>query len=212
MKRRHRKQQKGLFASWREMMTKTRIGVASVIILITLFFYLGGYKLDALSAARTNSFVPKDSVLLDEVDYPWGKVFLFDSPEKPITVISFKSFGFLWVSRMSTYYFHNDDPIKTIGGVSYSDDKSRATTIISVLLNDPQISYLEIGPEGNRLRKQAALNVPITFSWDKSFPWNDFNAKAIDEEGKVLYEYRYAKSNYTRSEDLKWYPFSAKSS
>jgi hypothetical protein len=190
---------------------KTRLGVASIILLITLFFYLGGYKLDALSAARANSFVPKDSVLLDEVDYPWGTVFIFDSPEKPITVISFKSFGFLWVSRMSTYYFHNDDPIKTIGGVSYSDDKGRATTVISVLLNDPQISYLDIGPEGSRIRKKATLNVPITFSWNKSFPWNDFNAKAFNEDGKVLYEYRYAKSNYIRTENLKWYPVSAKS-
>ncbi|TXK72251.1 hypothetical protein [Paenibacillus sp. N3.4] len=194
------------------MMTKRRLAVAaSVILLITLFFYLVGYKLDALSAARANSFVPKDSVLLDEVDYPWGKVLIFDSLEKPITAISFKSFGFLWVSRTSTYYFHNDDSIETIGGVLYSDDKGRSTTVISVLLNDPQISYLEIGPEGNRLRKKAALNVPITFSWDKSFPWNDFNAKAFNEDGKILYEYRYAKTNYTRSEDLKWYPVSVKS-
>lgn len=191
-------------------MTKRGIGVAaSAILLIALLFYFGEYKLDAWSAARANSFVPKDSVLLDEVDYPWGKVIIFDSPEKPITVISFKSFGFLWVSRMSTYYFPNDNPIKTIGGVSYSDDKGRAATVISVLVKDPLISYLEIGPEGNRSRRKAALNVPITFSWDKSFPWNDFNAKAFNEDGKVLYEYRYAESNYIRSEDLKWYPSSA---
>lgn len=193
-------------------MTKTKLGIASVILLllITLFF-LDGYKLDALSAARANSFVPKDSVLLDEVDYPWGKVLIFDSTEKPITAISFKSFRFLWVSRMSTYYFHNDDPIKTIGGLIYSDDKGRAATVLSVLLNDPQISYFEVGPNGSRLRKKAELNVPITFSWDKSFPWNDFNAKAFNENGKVLYEYRYPETNYIRSEDLKWYPVSAKS-
>jgi len=194
-------------------MTKTRLWSTSVILLllITLFFYLGGYKLDALGAARANSFVPKDSVLLDEVDYPWGKVLIFDSSEKPITAISFKSFGLLWISRTSTYYFHNDDPIKTIGGVIYSDDKGRAATVLSVLLNDPQISYLEAGPDGNRFRKKAELNVPITFYWDKSFPWNDFNAKAFNENGKVLYEYRYPETNYIRSEDLKWYPVSVKS-
>jgi hypothetical protein len=193
--------------------TKTRLGFASVILLllVTLFFYLGEYKLNALSAARANSFVPKDSILLDKVDYPWGKVFIFDSSEKPITAISFKLFGFLWVSRMSTYYFHNDDPIKTIGGTIYSDDKGRAATVLSVLLNDPAISYLEVGPDGNRLRKKAELNEPITFYWDKSIPWNDYNAKAFNENGKVLYEYRYPETNYFRIEDLKWYPVSAKS-
>ncbi|MBB6732700.1 hypothetical protein [Cohnella zeiphila] len=81
-------------------MTKIRLGIAFVILLllITLFFYLGGYRLDASGAARANSFIPKDSVLLDEVEYPWGKVLIFDSSEKPITALSFKSFGFLWVS------------------------------------------------------------------------------------------------------------------
>ncbi|UKS28000.1 hypothetical protein LOZ80_03385 [Paenibacillus sp. HWE-109] len=146
-------------------MTKRRLGVAtSVILLIALFFYLAGYKLDAVSAARANSFLPMG------------------------------------------YYFNNDDSIKTIGGVLYSDDKGRVATVISVLLSDQKISFLEIGPDGNRIRKKAELNTPITFSWDKSFPWNDFNAKALNEDGKVLYEYRYAKSNYIRHEDLKWYP------
>ncbi|TNJ63769.1 hypothetical protein FE784_23915 [Paenibacillus hemerocallicola] len=181
------------------------------MLLVTLFFILGEYKLNALSAARANSSVPKDSVLLDKVDYPWGKVFIFDSSEKPITAISFKSFGFLWVSRMSTYYFHNEDPIKTIGGTSFSDDKGRAATVFSVLLNDPTVSYLEVGPDENRLRKKAELNEPITFYWDKSIPWNDYNAKAFNENGKVLYEYRYPETNYIRIEDLKWYPVLAKS-
>jgi hypothetical protein len=193
----------------RGIMEKVKLRVACGIVLIFLIFYLGEYKLDALSAASANTFVPEDSVLLDEVEYPWGKVMIFDSHEKPMTVICFKIFGFLWVSGSSTYYYHNDDPIKTIGGVSYSDDKGRAATVFSVMLNDPQISYLEIGPAGNRLSKKATLNVPITFNWNKSYPWNDFNAKAFNEDGKVLYEYRYAQSNYIRSEDLKWYPTSA---
>jgi hypothetical protein len=103
------------------------------MLLVTLFFYLGGYKLNALGAARANSFVPKDSVLLDEVDFSWGKVLILDSSEKPITAISFKSFRFLWTSGTSSYSFHNDDPIKTIGGIIYSDDKGRAATVLSVM-------------------------------------------------------------------------------
>lgn len=182
---------------------------AILMVLVTLFYYFGGYKLNALSAARANPFVPKDSVLLDKVNYSWGKVFIFDSSDKPVTAISYKHLGFLWVSTMSTYSFHNDDSIKTIGGIIYSDDKGRAATVLSVLSNEPAISYLEVGPEGNRLRKKAVLNEPITFYWDQAIPWNDYNAKAFNENGKILYEYRYPETNYFRSEDLKWYPVSA---
>ncbi|WP_134701105.1 hypothetical protein [Ammoniphilus sp. YIM 78166] len=184
-----------------------KIVIAIVIIfLISILLYLSGYRLDGLSAARANSFISKDSVLLDEVEYSWGKVFIFNSPEKPVTAISSKSFGFLWVSRMSVYYYPNKDLIKTIGGVSYVSDQNKATTVISVWSSDPKISYIEIGPEGNRIRKEAILNSPITFSWDKSFQWNDLKPQAFNKDGKVIYEYRYAKSNFIKHEDLKWYP------
>lgn len=70
---------------------KTKAAIISVIILVAVIFgYLDGFRFDGLSAARANSFVPKDSTKLDEVKYSWGNVYIFDSPEKPITAISKK--------------------------------------------------------------------------------------------------------------------------
>lgn len=177
--------------------------ILSIIVLI--FTFLSGYRLDSLSAARANHFVPKDAILLDQVEYDWGSVFIFDSLEKPITAISFRKAGFLWVSRMSVYYFPNSDPVKTIGGVTLANESER-TTVMSIIVDDPSITSLEIGPEAERQSKQVILGQPITFSWSDSIDWKDLNPKALDDEGKVRYEYRYAQSNFIKAEDLRWYP------
>ncbi|GIO41621.1 hypothetical protein [Paenibacillus apis] len=177
--------------------------ILSVIALI--FIFSSGYRLDSLSAARANSFIPKDAVLLDQVDYDWGSVFVFNSSEKPITAISLKKAGFLWVSRISVYYFHNMDPIKTIGGVTLANENERAT-VMSIIVDDPRVTSLEIGPEAERQSKQVILGEPITFSWNKSIDWQDLNPQALDDEGRVRYEYRYAQSNFITAEDLRWYP------
>jgi len=176
-----------------------------LIIFLLLFGFASGYRLDGLSAARANAFVPKDSVLLDAVEYDWGGVYIFDSIEKPVTAISIKSHGFLWSSRSSVYYYHHNDPIKTIGGASLSHGREE-TTVISILVDDPKVSYLEVGPTGNRVKKEASSRNPMTFAWNESVQFDRLYPKAFDKDGKLLYEYRYLQTNFTRSEDLRWYP------
>ncbi len=88
-----------------------------------------GCRLDGLSAARANAFVPADSILLDEVEFDWGETYIFDSVEKPITAISIKSYGFLWRSRSSVYHYHRDDAIRTMGGASLDQGRKKATVI-----------------------------------------------------------------------------------
>lgn len=61
------------------------------VLLVCSLIYFMGFRLDGLTAARANSFVPKDSILQDQVDYKWGTVYIFDSPEKPMTAISMKN-------------------------------------------------------------------------------------------------------------------------
>lgn len=188
-----------------EKMRNRLITLSVIFLLIIVFGYLNGYRFDGLSAARANGFVPQDSILMDQVDYNWGSVYIFDSKEKPITAISFKKVGFFWVSKVSIYYFHSEDPIKTIGGISLGNEREKAT-VISVVVNDPNVSYLEVGPEKDKQKKEVTLGKPITFSWYTPFQWNDLDPRAFSKEGKLLYEYRYAKSNYIKIEDLKWYP------
>ncbi|MFD1177826.1 hypothetical protein ACFQ3W_16170 [Paenibacillus puldeungensis] len=107
------------------------IPLVIIAFLVLVSIYWGGYRTNGLSAARANSFVPKDAILLDQVDYNWGKVYIFNSKEKSVTAISNKKFSFLWVSRASTYFFHNSDPVKTIGGVTIAEEEEQATVFNS---------------------------------------------------------------------------------
>lgn len=175
-----------------------------MFILLSLIGYISGYRLDGLSAAKANTFVPKDSVLLDVVDYSWGAVYIFNSPEKPVSAISMKTLGLLWTSKTSVYHYHRDDPIKTIGGVSLGNQREKAT-VISILVNDPEISYLEVGPEGKRIKKEASIEDLMTFSWEETFQLDRLYPQAFNKNGELLYEYRYPTTNYIKQEDLKWY-------
>jgi len=183
---------------------KTIIPIVFVVVIIAFVGWWSGYRFDGLSAARANSFVPKNAKLIDQIDYDWGGVYIFDSPEKPITAISIKNYGLLWSSKTSVYYYHNDDTIKTIGGVSLANPREKAT-VISVLVKDPEVSYLEIGPQGSRLRKKATLDKPITFSWNVPYQWNELTPKAFNKNGELISEYRFPQTNTFKTEDLRWY-------
>jgi hypothetical protein len=183
---------------------KPILSIVVVVIIILIVGFWSGYRLDGLGAARANSFVPKDAKLIDHIDYDWGGVYIFDSPKKPITAISIKKYGLFWSSKISVYYYHNDDPIKTIGGVSLANPREQAT-VVCVLVNDPDVSYLEVGPQGSRLRKEASIDKPITFSWDAPYLWNELNPQAFNKNGELIYEYRYARTNFIKAEDLRWY-------
>lgn len=181
-----------------------RVKPITSIVIVFIIGYWSGYRFDGVSAARANSFVPKDAKLIDQVDYDWGGIYIFNSPEKPITAISIKNFGLLWSSRSSVYYYHNDDPIKTIGGASLANPKEKAT-VISVLVADPDVSYLEIGPQGSRLRKEVTTEKPITFSWNSPYQLDKLTPQAFTKNGELVYEYRYTITNHTKAEDLRWY-------
>lgn len=186
-------------------MKKTRITlVVLIIFLIIGFGYMGGYRFDALSAARANSFVSKDSILIDEVDYSWGRFYIFDSPEKkPVTVITLKSYRYLWSSRIVINHDHRDDRIITIGGGTLNNPDA---TVISIIVDDPDVSYLEVGPESNRVKREVDLGKPMTFSWDIPVQLNFLYPKAFNKSGELLYEYRYpTNTHYIRQEDLRWY-------
>ena len=82
---------------------------SQAIILFLIFtviplLYSSGYRLSAYQAAENHFGVKgKDPQLFDEVELNWGTVFLFDTDEVPHTVLSHKTFGFLWFTRI-TYY------------------------------------------------------------------------------------------------------------
>ena len=131
---------------------------------------------------------------LGDVDFGWGKVFVFDTANGPRTVISIKSW-FLWRAPAAVHFEKSTDAIRAIGWMSYFDKRGQAT-VFAVETSDPEISFIEAGPEDDRVRKEIKTGSPTVFSWNRALRSNDeLNAIAYSIDDKALYEYRYPKSH-----------------
>lgn len=177
-----------------------RIVVLSIPVLVLLI--ISGYRLTGIQAAKAHFAVGRDVQLLGQVQYDWGSIYILNTPKGYRTAIS-ERYGFLWRTQDATYMFENSDLIKTVGGVSVLE----RATVYAVEVTDEKVSYIEIGPQPDRIRKYSGDGNPIIFSWDKSISWNDFNGIAYSKEGVPIYEYKYPRdTNFIKHEDLRWYP------
>ncbi|OEF96138.1 hypothetical protein [Desulfuribacillus alkaliarsenatis] len=186
---------------------KKGVLITATILLIILFSNAFTVRLDGLSAALANPLVPNDSTLVDQVDYSWCSLYILETDKGPITAISNKVIGILWKSTTSISYYSHDDPVKTLGGANWSS-RGREATVFSVQVEDDNVSYIEVGSLDSRKRKEAVIGEPITFSWDKEIPFNELDAKALNDKGEILYEYRNSKIHHS-SENIRWYSVEA---
>ena len=176
-----------------------------VIILVSLLFFGVNYRFTPLAAAKAHFDVGNEAVTLGDVDFGWGKVYVFDTDSGPRSVISIKSW-FLWRAPAAVHFEPSTDVIRTVGWMSYFDKKGQAT-VFAVESTDPQIAFVEIGSPNERVRKEITPATPTIFSWNRAIQSNELDPVAYSADNKPLFEYRYPKNTSTiRSEDLKWYP------
>ena len=178
-----------------------------LILLITAFLYISGYRLSGYQAAKAHFGVGKDAELFGEVAFDWGKVFLFYTDKGPRTVLAKRNNGLLWRAPAAIRYYDHDDLIKTVGGISYFDGHETQVTVLAVKSFDPNVAYIEAGPLPHRTKKDVQVGTPLIFHWSglAHISINKLNAVALSNEGAPLYEYRYLEGNVFRDEDLRWY-------
>lgn len=187
-----------------------RIALIAVVLLIAFgiwFTYSSGYRLSSSEAAMAHFDVGKSATEFGEVNLQWGKVYLFNTSKGPRTVLATKE-GFLWQAPVTVYFSQSPDNVKTVGWMSYNGKQGHAM-VFAVETSDPAVSYIQVGPATDRIKKEITVKEPVVFSWNKEIDINNLNPLALSKDGKVLYEYRYPKDTTTiTSEDLKWYPVS----
>ncbi len=177
-----------------------------LLIVIVMIFFISGYRLTALSAAKSNSFLSKDAELMEKYDTGSSVIFLFKNDKEEIyqTVHSEKS-GVLFRSSASTYIPYNSDKIQTVGGISVTT-KNDATTLLSVISYDEEIAYIETGVEPNIERKAISEGERISFLFPFSEQIDFLYPTAFNKDGKRLYHYGYPKdTNVFNGEDFKWH-------
>ncbi|WP_432360670.1 hypothetical protein [Sporosarcina sp. UB5] len=185
---------------------KKRDFVIPLLIAITLIFYISGYRFTALSAAKSNSFLPKNAELMDQYETGSSVIFLFNiaEEERYQTVLSEKS-GVLFRSTVSTVIPYSTDKIQTVGGMSITTRNDEAT-LLSVISYDEEVAYIEAGVEPYVERKEINKGERISFLFPFSKQIDFLYPAAFNKDGKKLYYYGYPKdTNVLKSEDFKWH-------
>lgn len=175
-------------------------------IVIIFILSLSGYRFTALSAAKSNVFLPEDAELMEQYDSGSSVIFLFKSDKEKMyhTVLAEKSF--FYYSGLSTYTPYSSDEIQTVGGISYTT-KNDTASLLSVISYDEDVTYIEAGVEPYVERKEIRKGELITFLFSFSNQIDQLNAVATNKEGEELYYFGYPKNaTYINlNEDLRWY-------
>ena len=183
-------------------MKKWRFVVPTIIVFVLIFF-ISGNRLNALSAAKSNTFLAKDAELMEKYDTGSSVIFLFKSDEQKIyqTVLTEKS-GLFFRSSASTNTPYSSDKIQTVGGISFTSEKDEAT-LLSVISYDEEVAYIEAGVESYLERKEINKGERISFLFPFSEQIDFINPTAFNKDGKKLYYFGYPKdTNVLKSEDL----------
>ncbi|WP_223492091.1 hypothetical protein [Sutcliffiella horikoshii] len=180
--------------------------IIPLLLIILLLAFLSGYRFTALSAAKSHAFLTKDAELMDQYEIGSTDVFLFksDVEQEYRTVLTQKS-GVFFSSRASMYIPYSTDEIQTVGGASFNYEKD-AGSFISVVSNDEEVAYIEVGVEPNIERKEIKKGERISFLFPFSEQIDFLNPTAYDKDGNELYYHGYPRdTNVFKHEEFKWH-------
>jgi hypothetical protein len=180
---------------------KKSLFILPLLFVIVFIFILSGYRITALSAAKSHAFLPVDAELLEQHDTGSSVIFIFksDKEEKYRTVLAEKK-GMFYRSRSSTFTPYRSDSIQTFGGFSFITKNDEAS-VFSVISYDEEVAYIEAGVEPNRVRKEIRTGEPVTFIFTFSKQLYQLNPVATNKAGEELYYYGYL----NLYEDIKWH-------
>lgn len=176
------------------------------LLVIIFIFFTSGFRFTAVSAAKNHSFLANDSELIDEIKVGSSVISLFKSDKEKIyrTVLTEKNW-FFYRSNVSTFTPYSSYKVQTVGGISITTENT-AVTFISIVSNDEEVSYIEVGVEPNVERKEINKGERITFLYPYSEQINLLNPTAFNKNGEKLFYYGYPKdTNVFNTDDIKWH-------
>lgn len=192
----------------RKLNHKITISLFLIPLLIISLNLIGGCRFTPIEAVKSSSFIKGNIKILEEVDRNWTKIYLLKTKDG-IKTAAVEKKGILWSCSLVTYLFDDiikNDKVKTVGWASISKENNKQITVFAVQTNDPDVKFIEAGPNSDRQRKNIDSNEIVIFTWDKTFN-SDINAIAFNKDNLQVYKYEYNPKhlNVTDSKELRWY-------
>ncbi len=177
-----------------------------ILLVIVFLFFISEFRFTAVSSAKNHAFLENDSELIGEYKVSSSYIFLFKSDKEELyrTVLTEKKWAF-YRSNVSTFTPYSSDEIQTIGAMNVSTENTSAT-FISVISNDEEVSYVEVGVEPNIERKEINKGERITFLYPFNKQINQLNPTAFNKDKEKLFYYGYPKdTNVFNTDENKWH-------
>lgn len=187
---------------------RTVKSIAVILVLFICVLSILGYRINPLAAAKANAFIDNDMSLIDELHIDWADIYFFyDNKDNMYrTAISEKKL-FFYVSHNSVWlYNHKEDLVRTIGSMSYTNDKGKSIIALLIESMDNDVDYIEAKLDNEVVRTKVMTRKPIILSFGNSNRINELELIAYNNDDKGLYYYGYPKgTTYLKSEDYKWH-------
>ncbi|MBB4826243.1 hypothetical protein HNO89_003502 [Sporosarcina luteola] len=178
--------------------------IITIIVILSVIYYVSGYRLTPLAAAHSNDKELKSAKLIDVFEDPNGKYYLFQNNKKEeyrTVRVARRLFGY--TSNASTWVATSQDKVQTIGGMSFKDDKWQGTLFI-VKNDDTDVDSIQIETDNEIVQKKVTQGDIVHFQLPYAKQIDHLNAKALNDKGEEIYYYGY-ESSYELNE-IKWRP------
>ena len=191
----------------RRTINRKNICVLTLILAVLIsFYFISGYRFTPMQAVKSSPFIKGDINVFGEINRDWVTVYLLDTQDGIKTAAVEKRLV-MWRCPAVTYFYDDiikNDKVRTVGWESLIG-KNGQITVFAVETSDPDVKFIEAGPDSERQRKVIGLNETIIFVWDKAV--SDLNAIAFSQDNKQLYKYTYNPMhlNIIDQKDLRWY-------
>jgi len=164
-----------------------------VAVLFILFigtrFTFTRVSLNSISAGRTG--IGTGNTLIRKISFgPSEKVDIFKTNEGFATSLVNK-WGPFWYKSEETLSGKANSKMNIISFINFYDPKSGSGTVLAVLSNDKNVSYLSAGP--NSARHDIKPHVITVLSWNQSLDLIDLNAVAYSKNNQPLYKVKNVK-------------------
>lgn len=168
---------------------KNPIYAVAVFCVLFLGILFSGLRPNSVWAGRTG--ISRGSVILKQISFGKSeKVDIFKTNDGYATTLV-KQWGSFWYESKRTSSSEATSEMNIISFINFFDPKSGSGTVLAVLSNDKNVSYLSAGP--NIAKHDIKPHVITVLSWNQSFDPIDLNAVAYSKNNQPLYKIENAK-------------------
>lgn len=167
-----------------------------------VYYYIMGYRITPLHAARKHFAFDTSSSLVCTIDFGWITVFVYKTGKDQYLNIFVEKHGLLYRSSTAIpQATSRDEQLNMISISNYTSNRNACTFLVAQS-HDEEVAFIEAGPPSDRIRGQPSENQLIVLKWNSYINIDHLDPVALSTNGNILYRYRSDIGKWRHSEHM----------